>query len=154
MEFEHAFSVAAPIDAVWAAMTDIERLAPCVPDTRVIGRAGADSYDVEVTVAVGVLATTSQGTITLAERDDDAYREVLKVVAKDSGGDTMADATLTIVLTQTADQTDAAVHSSVEIGGIATLIKDDTIGEAAAQTIRTFATNLETLLRQSSPPAS
>jgi len=31
MEFDHSFSVAAPIDAVWAAMTDVERVAPCVP---------------------------------------------------------------------------------------------------------------------------
>lgn len=154
MEFEHGFAVAAPIDAVWAAMIDIERLAPCVPDTRVIGRTGADSYDVEFTVAVGVLATTSEGNITLAERDDDAHREVLKVVAKDSDGATMADATLTIVLTQTADQTDAAIQSSVEIGGIAALIKDETFAEVAADKIRTFAANLEALVRQSRPPHS
>jgi carbon monoxide dehydrogenase subunit G len=108
---------------------------------------------VEFTVAVGVLATTSEGNITLAECDDVAYREVLKVVAKDSGGDTMADATLTIVLTQTADETHAAIQSSVEIGGIAALIKDETFAEVAAETIRTFAANLEALLRQSSPPA-
>ncbi len=150
MEFEHSFSVAAPIDAVWAAMTDIERFAPCVPETRVTGRAGAASYNVEITVAVGPLATTVEGNITLAERDDARHREVLKVVAKDSDSDTPTDATLTIVLTQTAAWTDAAVHSSVEVSGIVALMGEEKIAEVAADTIGTFATNLETLLGQ--PP--
>jgi len=105
MEFDHSFSVAAPIDVVWAAMTDIGRIAPCVPNARVTGRAGADSYDVEVTFAVGPLETTAERTVTLTERDDTGHHEVLTVVNKDSDVDTPADATITIVLTQAADRT-------------------------------------------------
>ena len=153
MEFDHSFSVAAPIDAVWAAMTDIERIAPCVPNTRVTGRAGPDSYDVEMTIAVGPLETTAERVVTLAERDDASHHEVLTVVAKDSDGDTPADATITIALTRTADRTEAAMHSSVDVSGIAALIGDDTLADFAADTIKTFAANLETLLAQAPRPA-
>ena len=146
MEFDHSFSVAAPIDAAWAAMTDIERIVPCVPNARVTGRAGADGYDVEVTFAVGPLETTAECRITLAERDDATHREVLTVLATDSGGDMPADATITVVLTQATDRTDAAMHSCVEVSGVAALIGADTLAGFAADTIATFAANLEALL--------
>ena len=146
MEFHHSFSVAALPDAVWAAITDIERVVPCVPSTRVTGRAGQDSYDVEITAAVGPLAVTAAGTITLAERDDATHREVLRFVARDQDGDMLADATVAIVLTQAAPGTDAAVHSSVELGGIGIFVGEDALGEVAGRTLQTFAANLEALL--------
>ena len=146
MEFDHSFSVAAPIDAAWAAMTDIERIVLCVPNARLTGRAGADGYDVEVTFAVGPLETTAECRITLAERDDATRREVLTVLATDSGGDMPADASITVVLTQATDRTDAALHSCVEVSGVAALIGADTLAGFAADTIAIFAANLEALL--------
>jgi carbon monoxide dehydrogenase subunit G len=148
MEFDHSFSVSAPIDAVWTTITDIERVAPCVPNTRVTGHAGPDSYDVEITAAVGPFEITANGNITLAERDDAAHREVLKVRADDPDGDTLAEATVTIVLTQDGDTTAGAVHSSVEVGGLATLVAEDTLNQVAGTTLRTFAANVEALLRE------
>jgi len=148
MEFDHAFSVAAPLDAVWATMTDVERVAPCVPNTRITGPAGEGSYNIEITAVFGPLTVTAAGNITLAERDDAVHRQVLKVVASDPDGDTLADATLTIVLTQSASTTDAAVHSSVEVGGIATFVGKETLNEAAQKTLTTFAANLAALLKE------
>ena len=146
MEFDHSFSGAAPIDAAWAAMTDIERIVPCVPNARVTGRAGTDGYDVEVTFAVGPLETTAERRITLAQRDDASHREVLTVLATDSGGALPAEATITIALTQATNRTDAAVHSSVEVSGVTALIGDDKLAGFAADTIAIFAANLEALL--------
>ena len=148
MEFHHSFSVAAPPDAVWAAMTDIDRVAPCVPNTRVTGRAGQDSYDVQISAAVGPLVVTAAGNITLVEHDHATRREVLRVVARDSDGDMLADATVAIVLTQGASGTDAAVHSSVELGGIGIFVAEDTLDEVAGRTLQTFAANLHALLAQ------
>jgi carbon monoxide dehydrogenase subunit G len=148
VELDHSFSVAAPPDAVWAAITDIERVVPCVPSTRVTGRAGEDSYDVEITATVGPLAVTAAGTITLSEHDDATYREVLRFVARDPDGDMLADATVAIVLTRAASGTDAAVHSSVELGGIGIFVGEDVLDEVAGRTLQTFAANLEALLAQ------
>ncbi len=89
----------------------------------------------------------------LAERDDTGHREVLMVLAADSDGDTPADATITIVLTQATDRTDASMHSCVEVSGVAALIADDTLAGFAADTITTFAANLEALLAPVPRPA-
>ena len=148
MEFDHAFSVAAPIDAVWTTITDVRRVAPCVPGTRVTRRVSAESCDVEITAAVGVFEITANGNITLAERDDDSRREVLRVAADDADGDKLAEATVTIALTAAGDGTDAAVHSSVELGGIGVLVSADALDQVAATTLTAFAENLEALLRR------
>ncbi len=147
MQFDHSFSVAAPIDVVWATITDIERVTPCVPNTRLKGPAGPGSFDVEITAAVGPFEITADGNITLTERDDAAHREVLTVLASEPDGDRLAEATVTIVLSQDGDRTDGAVHSSVEVDGLATLVAEDTLDQVAGNTLRSFAANLETLLR-------
>jgi uncharacterized protein len=147
MHFDHGFSVAAPADTVWTTITDIERVAPCVPNTRVTGRAGADAFNVQITAAVGPFEVTAAGTITLAERDDATHREVLRIMAADADGDTLADATVTIVLTADGATTEGAVHTDVELGGIATLVAQDTLDQVAGDTLRKFAANLEALLR-------
>jgi len=151
MEFDHSFSVSAPIDDVWATITDIERVAPCVPSTRVTGQAGPDSFDVEITAAVGPFEITAAGNITLTSRDDAAHRGVLKVMADEPDGDNLAEATVTIVLTQGGDRTDGAVHSSVEVNGVATLVAEETFAQVAGNTLTQFAANLEALLREQPP---
>jgi uncharacterized protein len=147
MQFQHRFAVSTPSQAVWTTIADIERVAPCVPNTRVRGRAGPTAFDVEITVAVGPFEITADGTLTLAERDDAARREVLRVVANDADGDTLAEATVTIVLSDDGAATDGAVHTDVELGGLATLVAEETLDQVAGDTLRTFAANLEALLR-------
>ncbi|HUR83757.1 MAG TPA: SRPBCC domain-containing protein [Solirubrobacteraceae bacterium] len=153
MDFDHEFSVAAPIDDVWAAITDIQRVAPCVPDAQVTGPAGDDGVRVEISVSAGPLDVTSEGTITVTERDDAAHREVLTVVAAYANGDALADATVTIVLSEAGEGTAAAVHSTVEVSGVAGLVGQGTLDSIAADTIREFAENLAALLRPATSPA-
>jgi len=147
MEFAHEFSVAASTDAVWATITDIERVAPCLPNVRVTGEAGPDSYDVEITAAFGPFEITATGKVTLVEHDEATRRQMMRVVAHDPDDEPLADATVTIVLTQDGAVTSAAVLSSVEVGGLAALIADETLDELAGKTLKTFAANLEALLR-------
>ncbi len=46
MKLEPSFEVAAPIDQVWEALLDVERVAPCLPGAAVTGRnEGEGSYD-------------------------------------------------------------------------------------------------------------
>ena len=41
MKLEHSFQVAAPLDRVWEALIDVERVAPCLPGAE-ITEAGED----------------------------------------------------------------------------------------------------------------
>jgi carbon monoxide dehydrogenase subunit G len=147
MDFDHAFSVAGPIDEVWALLGDVERVVPCIPNTRLIGRAGENSYDVEIEADVGLLTLTSKASVTLTARDDATHSEGLQIVAHDGDGNQLADATATIVLSEGAGRSLAAVHTSVEVGGIGRLVAEDKIDEVANRTFTKFGANLEALLK-------
>ena len=53
MKLESSFSVRAPIDEVWAALLDVERVAPCVPGAHVLERRDEDVYGLELELALG-----------------------------------------------------------------------------------------------------
>ena len=78
---------------------------------------------------------------------------MLKVVATEPDGDNLAEATVTIVLSDNGTGTDGAVHSRVEPGGVATLINEETLDQVAGNTLRPFAEHLEKLL-QGGPAAA
>src|SRR5205085_3576948 len=45
MKLEQSFEVSAPLDVVWEALVDVERVAPCLPGAAVTGRNDDGSYD-------------------------------------------------------------------------------------------------------------
>jgi uncharacterized protein len=57
MKFENTFDVDAPIDEVYAALLDVERVAPCVPGAEVLDKTGDDNYQVAIKVKVGPIST-------------------------------------------------------------------------------------------------
>src|SRR5688500_15117746 len=122
MEFDHAFSVAAQIDTVWAALGDAEQVASCIPNARLAGRTGDNAFDVEIEADVGLLTLKTNANVEVAARDDAAHREELRIVASEDDGDQLADATSTIVLAEAGGRSLAAVHTSVDVGGIGRLV--------------------------------
>ena len=44
MKLEQSFEVAAPLERVWAALIDVEHVAPCLPGAAVTGREQDGSY--------------------------------------------------------------------------------------------------------------
>ncbi len=147
MEFDHAFSVTLPLDEVWAALGDGERVVPCIPNARLTGRSGVDSYDVDIEADVGLVTLKTKASVTLSERDDATHSQVLRIVARERDGDDLADATATIVLSEAGGRSLAAVHTSVEVDGVARLVPEDTLDAVANQTFTKFGVNLEAMLR-------
>ena len=148
MEFDHAFSVAAPIDEVWEALGDAERVVSCIPNARLVGGSAASGFDVEIEADVGLVTLRSEARVSISERDDAARREVLTIFAREADGDQLADATATFVVSEAGGRSLAAVHTSVEVGGIGRLVSEDKIDEVANRTFTRFGANLEALLHR------
>ena len=77
MEFENQFDVPAPIDEVYAALLDVQRVAPCVPGAEVLEQTGDDTYKVAIKVKVGPMSMTYTGDVEFVEKDDAAHRAVM-----------------------------------------------------------------------------
>jgi uncharacterized protein len=80
MLIENDFSVDASQDEVFALLLDVERVAPCIPGTEVLGRRSNGSYDGQMNVRLGPLKMCYRGTVVIAERD--AAARTATMVAK------------------------------------------------------------------------
>src|ERR671921_1501627 len=98
MRFENRFDVAAPLEDVWAAVLDVERVAPTVPGAQVLERTGENAYRVAIKVKVGPMSMTYRGEVEITERDETAHRAVMRARAKESRGQGTADADVTMEL--------------------------------------------------------
>src|SRR4051794_37912918 len=109
MQFENHFEVDAPLDDVWTALLDVERVAPTVPGAQVLERVSDDAYKVGIKVKVGPMSMTYRGQVEITERDDAAHRAVMKARAKESRGHGTADADVTMTLSGSDGHTAAVV---------------------------------------------
>jgi carbon monoxide dehydrogenase subunit G len=116
VQLEHQLSVPAPIDVVWPALLDPERVAPCVPGATLTGVDG-DSFTGTVKVKVGPITLLYKGTGEFTEHDEQARRAVLKASAKDTRGNGTVNATVTLTLTEEGDHTTGVVATDLSITG-------------------------------------
>lgn len=152
MEFENSFDVDVPIDQVWEALLDLERVAPAVPGASVLGRTSDDAYKVAIKVRVGPMSMTYQGEVEITERDDAAHRAVMKARAKESRGQGTANADVTMVLTGENGRTSATVKTDVELSGKVATMGQGVLRDVSGRLVESFAKNLAVMLEGGEPP--
>ena len=138
MQLEHHVSVPAPIDVVWGALLDPERVAPCMPGATLTGVDG-DSFTGTMKVKLGPVVLLYKGTGTFTERDEQARRAVLKAAAKDSRGNGTVNATVTISLTQEGDKTSGTVATDLSITGRPAQFGRGMIADVGGKILEQFA---------------
>jgi uncharacterized protein len=98
VQLEHPITLSKPIDESFAAITDLERVVPCVEGGRVLERTGDDSVAAEIVVKMGAMSLTFTGTVEVTEKDPDAHRAVMAVKSREKGGQGHANATVVFAL--------------------------------------------------------
>ena len=78
MKLEHSFDVKAPLDRVWAALIDVERVAPCLPGAEITEGGDDDTYRGSFTVKLGPTTAAYRGELAMAEVDEEAHRSVMR----------------------------------------------------------------------------
>jgi carbon monoxide dehydrogenase subunit G len=148
MEFDNTFTVAAPIDEVWGAVLDVERVAPCVPGAQVLEQTGDNAYKVAIKVKLGPVSMIYNGDVEVVEQDPDARRAVMSAKARESRGQGTADARVEMRLSHDNGTTHGAIHTDVAISGRAAAMGQGIIADVSARLIDTFAANLAAMLAQ------
>ena len=135
VQLEHPFTLDKPLDEGFAAITDLERVVPCVEGGRVLERTGDDAVKAEIVVKMGAMSMKFAGTVEVTEKDAAAHRAVLAVKSREVGGQGHANATAEFALadgggtlTTTAQITGkaASMGEGVVAGVLDALIKDFT----------------------------
>jgi hypothetical protein len=140
------FTVNRPIAEAWAVITDVERIAPCLPGAELQEIEG-DIYRGVVKIKLGSITPQFKGQATFVDRDDDAHRAVLKAEGRDTGGRGNAAAEITAEgesLSPTS--TRVVVTTDLQITGKVAQFGRGIIGDVSKKLMAQFASNLNTML--------
>jgi uncharacterized protein len=144
------FTVNRPIDETWAILTDVERIAPCLPGAELQEIEG-DTYRGVVKVKLGPISTAFKGQATFVSRNDEDHEAVLHGEGRDTGGKGNAEAMITASLEPiSASVTKCVVASDIKFTGkVAQFGRLGVVRETSEKLMKQFATNLNTMLDQS-----
>ena len=148
------FTVVRPIEETWKVLTDIERIAPCMPGATLEEIAG-DVYRGTVKVKLGAIATAFKGQANFIQRDDDNHRAVLKAEGRDTTGKGNAAAEITAHLEEVDPATTkVVVETDLHITGKVAQFGRGIMGDVSKKLINQFANKLNTMLDQQPDVAS
>ena len=154
MKFENTFEVAAPIDQVYDALMDVERVAPCVPGAQVLDRKSDDAYEVAIKVKVGPMSMLYKGTVEIVDREPEAHRAQMRARARESRGQGNADAQVEMKLTSDNGTTRGTIDTDVKLSGKAAAMGGGVIKEVSGKLVDQFAKNLAAMLGEGAEPGT
>jgi carbon monoxide dehydrogenase subunit G len=146
MELNHSFTVPVGADTAFEVLTDIERIAPCMPGAAVDSVDG-DEFTGSVKVKVGPMQVTYRGTARYAELDRDNHSAVIEARAQETRGSGTANATISAKLDEQGDdETQVTVVSNLSITGRPAQFGRGVMNEVGAKLLGQFADCLSTKL--------
>jgi carbon monoxide dehydrogenase subunit G len=134
--------VKVPIDEAWAVLTDLERVAPCMPGFQLQAVDG-DEYRGVVKVKVGPMIAQYQGVASFLERDASGHRAVVRAEGKEARGQGNAAATITATLAAESGGTHVTLHTDLTITGRVAQFGRGVLADVSAKLLRQFVQALE-----------
>ena len=154
LELHNTFTIAMPVDQAWPLLNDVERIAPCVPGTKLTEMVDADTFKGEVSIKLGPIAVTFGGTATIESRDEATHTAVVKAQGNELKGRGGTAATVRCRLTPEGEVTRVDVDTAIELfGQVAQYGRAaGMITEAAGVLVDQFAECLSTRLAAADRP--
>ena len=146
MDLHHEFTVPVPAADAWKILTDLERLAPCLPGAQLTEIEG-DIYRGQVKIKVGPILAQFKGQASFVSRDDANFLASLKAEGRDTGGKGNASATITARLEPvTASSAKCTVDTQLNISGKVAQFGRGALADVSDKLLLQFVDNLNTLI--------
>jgi carbon monoxide dehydrogenase subunit G len=147
MKLEQSFEVAAPIDQVWHALNDLERVAPCLPGAAITDHDEDGTYHGTFQVKLGPTTASYRGTIKIENADESTHTATLKARGTDKRGQGGANATIVNTLSEHDGGTKVeAVTDFTITGRLARFGRGGMMEDISNRLMRDFATCLSSRL--------
>jgi len=147
MKLEQSFDVEAPIAEVWEALTDVQRVAPCLPGAEITESDEEGVYHGNFTVKIGPTTASYRGTLRMVSKDDDAHVATMQADGQDKRGQGGAKATIVSRLTEQGNATKVDVDTDFAITGrLARFGRGGMIQDVSNKLLGQFAQCLQTQL--------
>jgi carbon monoxide dehydrogenase subunit G len=154
VDLNHEFIVNVPVNDAWVILTDLERIAPCLPGAQLTEVEG-DTYRGQVKVKVGPIVAQFKGQASFVSRDDVAHTAMLKGEGRDTTGKGTASAIITAQLTEvTPTSTKCTVVTNLTISGKVAQFGRGALADVSDKLLAQFSENLNQLINSSPAPAT
>ena len=154
MDLNHEFTVNVPVAEAWAILTDLERIAPCLPGAQLTEVEG-DTYRGQVKIKVGPILAQFKGQASFMTRDDVAHKASLKGEGRDTTGKGNASAVITAELTSvTPTSTKCTVHTDLSISGKVAQFGRGALADVSDKLLAQFSENLNQLISAAPAPST
>lgn len=155
MEIDNSFDVPLPPDQAWKTLMDIERIAPCMPGAELTEIVDDKTFKGKVSVRLGPVALTFQGTATFEDVDDAAHKATVKAQGADAKGRGGANANVGFHLEPSDAGSSVKIHTDLQLSGSVAQYGRGAgmIQDLASQIIGQFADNLSKQIEADQPAA-
>jgi uncharacterized protein len=153
VELKHSFAVSAPVEEAWDVLTDLKRVAACMPGAELTDVTG-DEYHGRVHVRVGPFAMAYAGTARFTELDRERHTAVVRAEGKEEKGQGAAAATIVTVLRPDGGGTIADITSTIDVSGRAAQFGRSMLADVSGRLLQQFAERLEADMRLSDASAA
>jgi uncharacterized protein len=141
MELNNEFRVGVPVEQAYEVLTDVERIAPCMPGAQ-LQEVEGEEYRGVVKVKVGPITANYKGAATFLEREAPS-RVVLRAEGRETRGQGNANATITATLTADGDGTVVNVHTDLAVSGKVAQFGRSVLADVSAKLLGQFVDCLE-----------
>ena len=143
MLFENEIEVAQPPAELFAFLTDVERVAPCLPGASIDGRDGED-YTGSMKVKVGPITGTYKGRMRFLEQDEEGLRAVMSARAAEVSGQGDAEAKITTQIEAAGDDSSRVrMETDLQMRGRVAQFGRGAMEKISQRMFDEFARNLE-----------
>jgi carbon monoxide dehydrogenase subunit G len=138
MELTHSFTIPIGVDQAFEVLSDVERIAPCMPGATIESVDGRD-FTGRVKVKVGPMQITYRGKARYEELDAEKHMAVIEARGQETRGSGTANATVTATLTEKGDETEVMVVSNLSVTGRPAQFGRGVMNEVGAKLLGQFA---------------
>jgi carbon monoxide dehydrogenase subunit G len=153
MKLDQSFEVKAPLDEVWRALIDVERVAPCLPGAEVTEAGEGGEFKGTFAVKLGPTTAAYNGTLKMENVDEATHTATMRANGTDKRGQGGAKALITSVLSEVEGGTKVDVSTDFTITGrLARFGRGGMIKDVSNRLLREFASCLQRSLEAQPEP--
>ena len=155
MEISKTFVVKASPDAVWSFLTDIQRVAHCLPGAAIGEKLDEKTFPGTMTVKVGPVSSTYRGKVVFERLDPTARTAEIVASGQDVRGKGGADLRLTSsVKARPGGETEVTAVSLVNVTGILAQMGRGMIQDVSDEMFQVFSERMRAELESTPAPAT
>jgi carbon monoxide dehydrogenase subunit G len=112
------FELSAPVEAAWAYLLDVQKIANCVPGASLTQVIDDHTFDGKIEIKLGPISVGYKGRVTLENIDETSHSVQIKAQGVENRGRGGASATSTAQLTPNGEATSVAMTTDVNVSGV------------------------------------